>query len=89
MCGADLGDGSLRKHVLFTYMDEAGEFSKVHDSLLPLTDDLGDPDVDHPAEVLTSRNDDASVVCSYFTANVTGAGWAVCLRFSERKAARP
>lgn len=85
VCAADfLGDEPCT-HVLFVFLDEAGEFSHVADRIRNLVADLPDADDLEDAtlpEVLAERIDCDSAACLVFGATCTGGGASVAIDFA-------
>lgn len=92
VCGASVRDEDLCPHVVFVWLDEAGEFQTRDEGvaalLEPITDALGDDEEadndepPHPARLACELLELPSAVCLYFGATFTGPGMAVCFDFS-------
>jgi hypothetical protein len=79
-CGQhlDLESETNCKHLLFTYINEAGEFAYIHDSLSSIRGGLSD-DQDPVTEVV---NEVEHGLCVEFSATSTGPGISVAWEYS-------
>ena len=88
ICGAKLlqSDDDQCAHLLFTFLDETGEFEKVSKSISTLVSQVRDfdpySDDDHPAKQLVELVPSNSAVCFNFEADDTGGAISVCIDFA-------
>jgi hypothetical protein len=82
VCGRKVTSKRHCNHVLFLFLDELGDFEWVSPSLAEARKSLKSKKLANPTRAFAKAIQRDSVVCFYFTPNVTGGGIGIAIDFA-------